>query len=114
MLRMVGKKGIKEVRVMINKSKIRIAGVLLVLLVSMPHLATAQTQEDLPPGITPKGEATNFKEHVARINANDKFLEAYGILEDDHCFRRRYWVSRQHARFGCRAGRPAARNYTKR
>ena len=46
--------------------------------------STTMAQEDLPPGITPKGEATNFKEHVARINANDKFLEAYGILEDDH------------------------------
>ena len=31
---------------MLNKSKIRITGVLFVLLVSMPHLATAQAQED--------------------------------------------------------------------
>lgn len=44
----------------------------------------AMAQDDLPAGITPKGEATNFKEHVARINANEKFLEAYGQLEDDH------------------------------
>ncbi len=42
------------------------------------------SQDDLPPGITPKGEATNFKEHVARINANEKFIDAYGKLEDDH------------------------------
>ena len=48
------------------------------------YFNNAVAQEDLPPGITPKGEATNFKEHVARINANDEFLEAYGKLEDDH------------------------------
>ena len=48
------------------------------------YFSNAVAQEDLPPGITPKGEATNFKEHVARINANDEFLEAYGKLEDDH------------------------------
>jgi hypothetical protein len=48
------------------------------------HYSDTVAQDDLPPGITPKGEATNFKEHVARINANDKFLEAYGKLEDDH------------------------------
>ena len=46
--------------------------------------APAFGQDGLPPGISPKGEATNFKEHVARINATDKFLEAYGKLEDDH------------------------------
>ena len=48
------------------------------------YFSNAVAQEDLPPGITPKGEATNFKEHVARINANDEFLEAYGKLEDNH------------------------------
>ena len=48
------------------------------------YFSNAVAQEDLPPGITPKGEATNFKEHVARINANDEFLEAYGKLEDKH------------------------------
>lgn len=42
------------------------------------------SEDGLPPGITPKGEATNFIEHVARINANQKFLDAYGKLEDDH------------------------------
>ena len=31
---------------MLNKSRTGIAGVLLILLVSMPHLATSQTQED--------------------------------------------------------------------
>ena len=48
------------------------------------YFSNAVAQEDLPPGITPKGEATNFKEHVARINANDEFLDAYGKLEDNH------------------------------
>jgi hypothetical protein len=53
-------------------------------LVSLFSAHPALSDDDLPPGITPKGEATNFKEHVARINANDKFLDAYGKLEDDH------------------------------
>ena len=42
------------------------------------------SQDDLPPGISPKGKATNFTEHVARINATDKFIAAYGKLKDDH------------------------------
>ncbi len=46
--------------------------------------APAFSQDDLPPGISPKGAATNFIEHVARINATDEFLDAYGKLEDDH------------------------------
>ena len=41
-------------------------------------------QDDLPPGISPKGEATSFVGHVARINATDKFVDAYGKLDDDH------------------------------
>lgn len=40
--------------------------------------------EDLPPGISPRGDATDFVGHVARINATDKFVKAYGELEDDH------------------------------
>ncbi len=40
--------------------------------------------EDLPPGISPRGEATDFVGHVARINATDAFIDAYGKLEDDH------------------------------
>ena len=55
-----------------------------IALVSLFSAHPALSSDDLPPGITPKGEATNFKEHVARINANDKFLDAYGKLEDDH------------------------------
>lgn len=55
-----------------------------IALVSLFSAHSALSNDDLPPGITPKGEATNFKEHVARINANDKFLDAYGKLEDDH------------------------------
>jgi uncharacterized protein (DUF1330 family) len=46
--------------------------------------SNAMAQEDLPPGISPKGDATTFAGHIARINATDKFLEAYGELEDDH------------------------------
>ena len=42
------------------------------------------SQDDLPPGISPKGEATDFVGHVARINATDKFVDAYGKLDDDH------------------------------
>ncbi len=42
------------------------------------------SQDDLPPGISPKGEATDFAGHVARINATDKFVDAYGKLDDDH------------------------------
>ena len=42
------------------------------------------SQDDLPPGISPKGEATSFVGHVARINATDKFVDAYGKLDDDH------------------------------
>lgn len=53
-------------------------------LVSLFMAHPALSNDDLPPGITPKGEATSFKEHVARINANDKFFDAYGKLEDDH------------------------------
>ena len=44
----------------------------------------AFSQDDLPPGISPKGEATSFVGHVARINATDKFIDAYGKLDDDH------------------------------
>ncbi len=40
--------------------------------------------EDLPPGISPRGEAADFVGHVSRINATDKFIDAYGKLEDDH------------------------------
>ena len=46
--------------------------------------APAFSQDDLPPGISPKGEATSFVGHVARINATDKFIDAYGKLDDDH------------------------------
>jgi len=41
-------------------------------------------QDDLPPGISPKGPATDFSGHVARVNATDEFLDAYGKLEDNH------------------------------
>jgi uncharacterized protein (DUF1330 family) len=44
----------------------------------------AFSQDDLPPEISPKGEATSFVGHVARINATDKFIDAYGKLDDDH------------------------------
>lgn len=57
---------------------------ILVGLIFTFYFSNAVAQEDLPPGITPKGEATNFKEHVARINANEEFFEAYGKLDDDH------------------------------
>jgi uncharacterized protein (DUF1330 family) len=69
-----------------RKTKTRIiwTGIGLMALVSLFSARPALSNDDLPPGISPKGEATNFKEHVARINATDKFLEAYGKLEDDH------------------------------
>jgi uncharacterized protein (DUF1330 family) len=51
---------------------------------SLLTVTPAFSQDDLPPGISPKGEATSFVGHVARINATDKFLEAYGKLDDDH------------------------------
>ena len=65
-----------------KKNNLKIT-IILVLALGF-SFSNAVAQEDLPPGITPKGEATNFIEHVARINANEKFLEAYGKLEDDH------------------------------
>ncbi|MEP2707223.1 MAG: hypothetical protein ABJQ71_21820 [Roseibium sp.] len=61
---------------------IRFAAVILASMMLVG--AGASAQDDLPPGISPKGEAANFKEHVARINATDKFLKAYGALVDDH------------------------------
>jgi hypothetical protein len=67
-----------------TKSRIIRTGISLIYLGFLFLARPALSQEDLPPGITPKGEATNFKEHLARINANDKFLDAYGKLEDDH------------------------------
>ncbi len=54
------------------------------LLSFMVMAGTVTAQEDLPPGIAPRGEATNFAEHIARINATDEFLDAYGKLDDDH------------------------------
>lgn len=69
-----------------GKTKTRIiwTGVGLMALVSLFTALPALSNDDLPPGITPKGVATSFTEHVARINANDKFLGAYGKLKDDH------------------------------
>jgi len=67
-----------------TKAQIIFTGISLISLGFLFLARPALSQEDLPPGITPKGEATNFKEHVARINATDKFLDAYGKLEDDH------------------------------
>lgn len=58
--------------------------IVLIALIAFSFSCPALSEQELPPGITPKGEATNFKEHVARINANEKFLDAYGKLEDDH------------------------------
>ncbi len=65
---------------MFNKRKFLsvVAGVTLLI------GSSSYAQEDLPPGISPKGKATNYKEHVARINATDKFLKAYSKLKDDH------------------------------
>jgi hypothetical protein len=57
---------------------------ILIGLIFVFTIGIAVAQEALPPGITPKGKATNFIEHVARINANDEFLVAYGKLDDDH------------------------------
>ena len=67
-----------------TKTRIICIGIGLIALGSLFTARPALSNDDLPPGITPKGEATNFKEHLARINANDKFLDAYGKLEDDH------------------------------
>ena len=67
-----------------TKTRIICRAIGQIALVSLFSAHPALSDDDLPPGITPKGEATNFKEHVARINANDKFLDAYGKLEDDH------------------------------
>ena len=67
-----------------TKSRIIWTGIGLMALVSLFSARSALSNDDLPPGISPKGEATNFTEHVARINATDKFLDAYGKLEDDH------------------------------
>ncbi len=59
-------------------------GVWLIVCAFLFSAPPAFGQDDLPPGISPKGKATNFTEHVARINATDKFIDAYGTLEDDH------------------------------
>jgi hypothetical protein len=67
-----------------TKTRIICAGMGLIAVVSMFSAGSVLSEDGLPPGITPKGDATNFKEHVARINANDEFLDAYGKLEDDH------------------------------
>jgi hypothetical protein len=41
-----------------------------------PHPASSQDDiKDLPPGISPKGEAADFAGHVARINAAAQSLE---------------------------------------
>ena len=67
-----------------TKTRINWTGIGLKALVSLFSARPALSNDDLPPGISPKGKATNFTEHVARINATDKFLDAYGKLEDDH------------------------------
>ncbi len=69
-----------------NKTTIKIMQILSLAFVSSCFLSAAPafSQDDLPPGISPKGEATDFVGHVARINASDKFVDAYGKLDDDH------------------------------
>jgi len=67
-----------------TKTRIIWTGIGLMALVTLFSARPALSNDDLPPGITPKGEATSFSEHVARINATDKFLDAYGKLKDDH------------------------------
>ncbi len=53
-------------------------------LLATSAVATTLGDDHLPPGISPKGDATDFVGHVARINATDKFVDAYGKLDDDH------------------------------
>ena len=69
-----------------KKTTTKVLHLFLLAVVSSWFLSAspAFSQDDLPPGISPKGEATSFVGHVARINATDKFVDAYGKLDDDH------------------------------
>lgn len=56
----------------------------LAFFLTVSSIATAYGDDHLPPGIAPKGDATDFLGHIARINASDEFVEAYAKLDDDH------------------------------
>jgi hypothetical protein len=59
---------------MLNKSKIRIAGMLLVLLVSMPHLATAQDQK-------PSSDTDVSQENLAYVIGVQAYLYGQPIMD---------------------------------
>ncbi len=65
-----------------NRSK-WLPGALAAVFLTASVTAPGFAQGLLPPGIAPKGDATDFNGHIARVNASDAFIEAYGKLDDD-------------------------------